>query len=143
MAHGEEFDKLDLLDDLLPLYGQIFQRLAAQGVEWAQMDEPILVLDLPQAWKNAFERTYNLLQKEPLKKACGDLLWRTTKVMKGMLTGPVTMLMWSFPREDIALREQAQQLALALRDEVLDLQTDKSGCSCRYTNLSAGAEPAG
>ncbi|MFC2973861.1 5-methyltetrahydropteroyltriglutamate--homocysteine S-methyltransferase [Azotobacter bryophylli] len=65
---GADFDKLDLLDRLLPLYGQIFQRLAAQGVEWVQIDEPILVLDLPLGWKSAFERAYNLLQKEPLKK---------------------------------------------------------------------------
>ncbi|WP_437883956.1 5-methyltetrahydropteroyltriglutamate--homocysteine S-methyltransferase [Pseudomonas sp. LRF_L74] len=67
-AKGSEFDKLELVDRLLPLYGQIFQRLAAQGVEWVQIDEPILVLDLPQDWKNAFERVYNLLQREPLKK---------------------------------------------------------------------------
>ena len=65
---GEEFNKLDLLDKLLPIYGQIFQRLAAQGVEWVQIDEPILSLDLPQEWKNAFERAYNLLQREPVKK---------------------------------------------------------------------------
>ena len=65
---GREFDKLELLERLLPLYGEIFQRLAAQGVEWVQIDEPILVLDLPQDWKNAFERAYNLLQQEPLKK---------------------------------------------------------------------------
>ncbi|KAA5736492.1 5-methyltetrahydropteroyltriglutamate--homocysteine S-methyltransferase, partial [Klebsiella pneumoniae] len=65
---GAEFDRLDLLDRLLPLYGQILRRLAGQGVEWVQIDEPILVLDLPQAWKNAFERAYNLLQGEPLKK---------------------------------------------------------------------------
>ncbi|SDJ14271.1 methionine synthase (B12-independent) [Pseudomonas delhiensis] len=67
-AKGSAFDKLDLLERLLPLYGQIFRRLAAQGVEWVQIDEPILVLDLPQDWKNAFERAYNLLQSEPLKK---------------------------------------------------------------------------
>ena len=67
-AKGGDFDKLDLLDRLLPLYGQIFQRLAAQGVEWVQIDEPILVLDLPQDWKNAFERAYNLIQRDPLKK---------------------------------------------------------------------------
>lgn len=67
-AKGGDFDKLHLLDRLLPLYGQIFQRLAAQGVEWVQIDEPILVLDLPQAWKNAFERAYNLIQRDPLKK---------------------------------------------------------------------------
>jgi 5-methyltetrahydropteroyltriglutamate--homocysteine methyltransferase len=46
----------------------------------------------------------------------------TDKVMKGMLTGPVTMLMWSFPREDVSRQVQAQQLALALRDEVQDLE---------------------
>ncbi|WP_248800388.1 5-methyltetrahydropteroyltriglutamate--homocysteine S-methyltransferase [Pseudomonas sp. MWU13-2105] len=67
-AKGGDFDKLDLLERLLPLYGQIFQRLAAQGVEWVQIDEPILVLDLPQEWKNAFERAYNLIQRDPLKK---------------------------------------------------------------------------
>lgn len=65
---GTDFDKLNLVERLLPLYGQIFRRLAAQGVEWVQIDEPILALDLPQDWKNAFERTYNLLQSEPLKK---------------------------------------------------------------------------
>ncbi|MFT0213844.1 5-methyltetrahydropteroyltriglutamate--homocysteine S-methyltransferase [Pseudomonas sp. F1_0610] len=65
---GQNFDKLDLLEKLLPIYGQIFQRLADQGVEWVQIDEPILVLDLPQDWKTAFERAYNLLQREPVKK---------------------------------------------------------------------------
>lgn len=47
---------------------------------------------------------------------------RTHHVMKGMLTGPVTILNWSWPREDIAHEEQTQQLALAIRDEVLDLE---------------------
>lgn len=65
---GTDFDKLELLDRLLPLYGQIFARLAALGVEWVQIDEPILVLDLPQNWKNAFERAYNQIQRDPLKK---------------------------------------------------------------------------
>ena len=47
---------------------------------------------------------------------------QTAKVMKGMLTGPVTMLMWSFPRDDISREQQARQLALAIRDEVCDLE---------------------
>lgn len=46
----------------------------------------------------------------------------TTRPVKGMLTGPVTILNWSFPREDISLKESAQQIALAIRDEVLDLE---------------------
>ncbi|RON78307.1 5-methyltetrahydropteroyltriglutamate--homocysteine S-methyltransferase [Pseudomonas fluorescens] len=67
-AKGVEFDKLDLLERLLPVYNEIFVRLAEQGVEWVQIDEPILTLDLPQAWKSAFERAYHILQYSPLKK---------------------------------------------------------------------------
>lgn len=44
------------------------------------------------------------------------------KPMKGMLTGPVTCLRWSFPRDDVHQSVQAEQLALALRDEVVDLE---------------------
>lgn len=46
----------------------------------------------------------------------------TKKPMKGMLTGPVTILNWSFPREDVSNREMAFQIALAIRQEVLDLE---------------------
>jgi 5-methyltetrahydropteroyltriglutamate--homocysteine methyltransferase len=49
----------------------------------------------------------------------------TSKPMKGMLTGPVTMLQWSFVRDDQPERETCKQIALALRDEVRDLE--KSG----------------
>lgn len=44
------------------------------------------------------------------------------KPMKGMLTGPVTILNWSFPRADVSKEIQSKQLALALRDEVRDLE---------------------
>lgn len=47
----------------------------------------------------------------------------TKKPMKGMLTGPVTILRWSFPRDDVDQKTQAIQLGLALRDEVKDLET--------------------
>ena len=46
----------------------------------------------------------------------------TDKRMKGMLTGPVTILQWSFYRDDISKKEVAYQIGLALRDEVLDLE---------------------
>ncbi len=46
----------------------------------------------------------------------------TDKIMKGMLTGPVTILNWSFPREDISIKDSISQIALAIRDEVLDLE---------------------
>ena len=48
----------------------------------------------------------------------------TKKIMKGMLTGPVTILTWSFPREDISIKDSISQIALAIRDEVLDLEAN-------------------
>ena len=48
----------------------------------------------------------------------------TDKPMKGMLTGPVTILNWSFPREDISIKESALQIGLAIREEVLDLEAN-------------------
>lgn len=47
---------------------------------------------------------------------------KTTKPVKGMLTGPVTILNWSFPREDISIKESTLQIALAIKEEVLDLE---------------------
>lgn len=49
----------------------------------------------------------------------------TNKPVKGMLTGPVTILFWSFPREDVSLKTIATQIAFALYDEVLDLEKEK------------------
>lgn len=47
---------------------------------------------------------------------------KTDKPVKGMLTGPVTILNWSFPREDISIKESTLQIALAIKEEVLDLE---------------------
>src|SRR5690606_35175736 len=46
----------------------------------------------------------------------------TDKPVKGMLTGPVTILNWSFVRDDIPCSETCSQIALAIRDEVTDLE---------------------
>lgn len=48
----------------------------------------------------------------------------TSKPVKGMLTGPVTILNWSFPREDVSLKEMAYQIGIAIRDEVCDLEQE-------------------
>jgi 5-methyltetrahydropteroyltriglutamate--homocysteine methyltransferase len=50
----------------------------------------------------------------------------TSKPVKGMLTGPITILNWSFPRVDISRREQAFQIGLCIRDEIADLED--AGC---------------
>lgn len=56
------FDRLDLLDALLPAYTELLTRLGAAGVQWVQIDEPILGLDLTPSWTAAFERAYRALQ---------------------------------------------------------------------------------
>ncbi|ARB45264.1 5-methyltetrahydropteroyltriglutamate--homocysteine S-methyltransferase [Alloalcanivorax xenomutans] len=67
LSKGEDFDgaddsaKLALLETLIPVYRRILQRLADQGVQWVQIDEPILVLDLPDAWQRAYLRVYDQL----------------------------------------------------------------------------------
>ncbi|MCE3265010.1 MAG: 5-methyltetrahydropteroyltriglutamate--homocysteine methyltransferase [Pseudoduganella sp.] len=55
--------RLDLLERLLPLYSRLLVQLKAAGAEWVQLDEPILGLDLPNAWRNAFEPAYWLLNQ--------------------------------------------------------------------------------
>ncbi|MBA5636629.1 5-methyltetrahydropteroyltriglutamate--homocysteine S-methyltransferase [Duganella sp. LX20W] len=52
------FDRLDLLERLLPVYGALLAQLKRAGAAWVQIDEPILGLDLPAAWRNAFEPAY-------------------------------------------------------------------------------------
>ncbi len=61
-SQEEGFDPLSLLDRLLPIYAEILQRLAAQGAEWVQMDEPILALDLRADWQAAFTKVYQSLR---------------------------------------------------------------------------------
>ena len=64
---GREFDKLALLDRLLPVYHEIFTRLAGLGVDWVQIDEPALVLDLPDEWRQAYRSAYHMLRQRDVK----------------------------------------------------------------------------
>ena len=59
---GEQFDRLSLLKDILPVYQQVLAELAKRDIEWVQIDEPALVLELPQAWLKAFKPAYEALQ---------------------------------------------------------------------------------
>ncbi len=60
-------NKLALLDALLPVYAEVLAKLKALGVEWVQIDEPILVLDLAPAWQAAFQRAYGRLSEAGIK----------------------------------------------------------------------------
>ncbi|ANN66421.1 5-methyltetrahydropteroyltriglutamate--homocysteine S-methyltransferase [Bordetella bronchialis] len=59
--------KLELLAGLIPVYAEVLRRIAALGVEWVQIDEPILALDLPAAWRDAYASTYAALSAAPVK----------------------------------------------------------------------------
>ncbi|MBW8844085.1 MAG: 5-methyltetrahydropteroyltriglutamate--homocysteine S-methyltransferase [Burkholderiales bacterium] len=57
------FDRLALLERLLPAYEQLLNRLAARGVTWVQLDEPILGLDLSPTWQDALRQAYGRLAR--------------------------------------------------------------------------------
>ncbi|MBT2989045.1 MAG: 5-methyltetrahydropteroyltriglutamate--homocysteine S-methyltransferase [gamma proteobacterium symbiont of Ctena orbiculata] len=60
-------DRLDLLPHLLPVYAALLNQLAASGVEWVQIDEPVLVTELSPEWQHALRLSYYQLQSTPLK----------------------------------------------------------------------------
>jgi 5-methyltetrahydropteroyltriglutamate--homocysteine methyltransferase len=60
-------DKLALLAHLLPLYVALLDQLSAQGIEWVQIDEPILVTELDDAWQQAFVTAYDALTSSKVK----------------------------------------------------------------------------
>ena len=62
------FDRLTLLPKVLPVYAEILARLAELDVEWIQMDEPALVLDLPQNWIQALDTAYRTLSQSKAPK---------------------------------------------------------------------------
>ena len=64
----DESDKLALLPRLLPVYAQLLAALAKQGVEWVQIDEPLLVTELDADWQHAYNTAYHQL------KSCGAKL---------------------------------------------------------------------
>ena len=72
----------------------------------------------PIIWGDVSRKESITVEWSRFAKSCTD------KPVKGMLTGPVTILNWSFPREDITIKESVLQIALAIRDEVLDLEAN-------------------
>lgn len=65
---GEAFNRFDLLSQLVPVYVDILTALANEGVEWIQIDEPALTLDLPAEWVEAYKAVYaTLAERVPAK----------------------------------------------------------------------------
>ncbi len=108
--------KLQLLDALLPVYAEVLARLAQQGVQWVQIDEPILVLDLPQAWRDAYRTVYARLAQAPVKLLLATYFGGLQDNQETALALPVAGLHIDLVRAP----DQLQPIAAALRpDQVL------------------------
>ncbi|SEB15807.1 5-methyltetrahydropteroyltriglutamate--homocysteine S-methyltransferase [Variovorax sp. YR216] len=63
----DDSDRLALLPRLLPVYAELLDTLASRGVEWVQIDEPLLVTELDAAWQHAFNTAYHHLKSSRVK----------------------------------------------------------------------------
>ncbi len=110
LVHGE-FER----NDMVEFFGTILEGFAFTALGWVQsygtrcVKPPIIAGDVSRKRPMTVE----------LARWAQSL---TAKPVKGMLTGPVTILNWSFPREDIPPARVVFQIARAIRDEVLDLE---------------------
>ncbi|TFG73136.1 MAG: 5-methyltetrahydropteroyltriglutamate--homocysteine S-methyltransferase, partial [Anaerolineales bacterium] len=110
VVHGE-FERTDMVE----YFAQKMEGFAFTENGWVQsfgsrcVRPPIIIGDI--------SRTASMTVREFVVAQS-----LTTKPVKGMLTGPVTIINWSYPRTDISQREIAYQIALALRDEIHELE---------------------
>ena len=112
IVHGE-FERNDMVEYFGEnLNGYIFTEKAwVQSYGTRNVKPPII-------WGDVSRKAPITVEWSKFAQSCTD------KPVKGMLTGPVTILNWSFPREDISIKESILQIALAIRDEVLDLEAN-------------------
>ena len=114
LVHGES-ERTDMVE----FFGQKLDGMLFSRHGWVQSFGSRCVRP-PIIWADVFRphpmtvREFRVAQK------------LTDKPVKGMLTGPVTILNWSFPRSDISRKEQAMQIGLAIQDEICDLEA--AGC---------------
>src|SRR5574344_388324 len=110
LVHGEPER-----NDMVEYFGQLLEGFAFTSNAWVQsygsrcVKPPVIFGDVSRP---------NAMTVEWIKYAQS----KTSKVMKGMLTGPVTILNWSFVRDDIPRNEVTKQIALCINKEVDDLQ---------------------
>jgi len=112
LVHGE-FER----NDMVEYFGEHLEGYLFTEKAWVQSYGTRCVKP-PFIWGDVSRKEAITVKWSAFAKSCTD------KEVKGMLTGPVTILNWSFPREDISIKESTLQIALAIRDEVLDLEAN-------------------
>lgn len=110
LVHGE-FER----NDMVEYFGENFEGFLFTKNAWVQSYGTRCVKP-PVIWGDVSRKNAITVKWSTFAQSCSK------KPVKGMLTGPVTILNWSFPREDISIKAQTLQIAFAIRDEVLDLE---------------------
>ncbi len=105
------FDRIDLLQNLLPVYLELLQQLRDRGAEWVQLDEPFLAMDLTQKEKQAFRFAY-----QEIKKHCGGLKTMVASYFDGLRDNAALAASLPVCAHHIDLVRAPQQL-----EEVLNL----------------------
>ncbi len=112
LVHGE-FER----NDMVEYFGEHLSGYVFTEKAWV-LSYGTRCVKPPIIWGDVSRKESITVEWSRFAKSCTD------KPVKGMLTGPVTILNWSFPREDITIKESVLQIALAIRDEVLDLEAN-------------------
>jgi 5-methyltetrahydropteroyltriglutamate--homocysteine methyltransferase len=132
----EGFDRLGLLDRLLPVYEALLTKLAARGVTWVQIDEPLLGEALEPAWQDTLRRTYARLLgvDQHLMLTTGEALLPGNLALACEL--PVAGLHIDAPIDSDALKEAAQRLP---RERELSVSVERSTRISADTNVDGHA----
>ena len=114
----DDSDRFDLLARLLPVYLELLNTLAAEGVEWVQIDEPILVTELPSGLDLAFEQAYHALAAAPVKLLLATYFGRLQENLPLVTRLPVA----GVHLDSINAADEVEALAAQLpQDSVLSL----------------------
>ena len=108
-------DKLNLLERILPVYAKLFTLLENAGVEWLQVDEPVLVLELPEVWQAALKKAYASLQNTSLKILLATYFGRLADNLDLACALPVQGL----HLDAINARSEVTQVIRALPDDAI------------------------
>jgi len=119
LVHGE-YER----NDMVEYFGENLEGYVFTQNGWVQSYGTRCVKP-PVIWADISRKNPITVEWSKYAQSCANK--NSKKSVKGMLTGPVTILNWSFPREDISLKESAFQIALAIRSEVLDLEANGIG----------------
>ncbi|HEX4376088.1 MAG TPA: 5-methyltetrahydropteroyltriglutamate--homocysteine S-methyltransferase [Steroidobacteraceae bacterium] len=114
----DDSDKLALLPRLLPVYVELLKSLAAQGVQWVQIDEPVLVTELSAPWQQAFRTAYAALDTGAVKLLLATYFGRLQENLSLACELPVQGL----HLDAITARDEVETLLTRLpKDRVLSL----------------------